>query len=175
MMRELIDPDDGVLVRADPRPWWYTRHGMVLLPILVTGLVALACWLWPPQTYDVAPLVRPPVAEAGSPVPQTIVSLAQGQPVGGEEYFKGFRLNTGWHLAPAGDYGRYNLVADVTNVGGTPDTAHVLVTIRVAERDVEMLLCRKTLMAGETGALVCADMGHAQYTSRWSRITLSAV
>lgn len=151
---------------------------MIGLVVLVTAIVALACLLWPPQRRDsseLASAVRPPVAEAGSPVPQTIVSVAQGQVVGDEAYFKGFRLNSGWHLAPSGDYGRYTLVASVTNIMDTPDIAHVIVNIRVGERDVEMLLCRKTLQGGETGALICADMGHAQYSSRWSRITLSTV
>ena len=151
---------------------------MVLFPLLLMAAVAVACFIWPPQEWDhskLADAVRPPVAEAGSAVPQTIVSLAQGQPVGDEEFFKGFRLNTGWHLAPTGDYGRYTLVGEVTNIMDSPDTARVMVNIRVGDRDVEMLLCSVSLPGGETGALACADMGHAQYTSRWARITLSTV
>jgi hypothetical protein len=169
-MMKLIDPDDGVLVRPDRR-----RHVMAVLPLLVMITVGLAVYLWPPQKFDVAPLVRPPVTEAGSAVPQTITSVAQGQVVGDEAYWMGFRLNQGWHLAPAGDYGHYGLVASVTNQTDTPDVARVLVTIRVGERDSDLLMCMSELGPGETKPLSCAKTSHAAYTSRWSRITLSAV
>lgn len=151
------------------------KHRFALFPILITAAIVLSLWLWPSTEYDVTPLVRPPVAEAGAAVPTTIVSVAQGQPVGDEAYFKGFRLNSGWHLAETGDYGRYTLLADVTNIEDSPDTARVIVTIRVGERDVDLLMCRVSLEGGQTKPLICADTAHASYTSRWARITISAV
>jgi len=150
------------------------HHHLALFPLMIMLGVGLAIWLAPPQEYDVTPAIRPPVAEAGAAVPTTIVSVAQGQPVGDEAYFEGFRLNTGWHLAQTATYGRYDLDATVTNVSDSPDIARVLVTIRVGERNVEMLMCRVSLSAGETGILMCADTHHADYSPRWSRVTLSA-
>lgn len=151
------------------------KHRFAMFPILITTAIVLSLWLWQSPEYDVSPLVSPPVAEAGSAVPQTIVTVAQGQVVGDEAYWKGFRLNRGWHLAETGDYGRYTLVADVTNTMDTPDTARAIVQVRVADRDVDMLMCRVSLDPGETKAMICADTAHASYTSRWTRITISAV
>jgi len=171
MMMTLIDPDDGVVV--EPNSWW-RRHGMALFPALLVLGVGLAVYLWPSQQYDVTPLVKPPVAEAGSAVPQMIVTVKQGEAVGAEAYWKGFRLNTGWHLEE-NDHGRYDLVGNVTNIEDAPDTARVLVQIRVGERDADMLMCRVSLEGGETKPLICADTNHAAYTSRWARITISAL
>lgn len=148
----------------------------VLFPSLVTGVVLLAVAIWQPLAYDVSPaVVRPPVVLPGPAIPSTIVSVAQGQVVGDEAFWDGFRLDQGWHLAETGDYGRYTLVANVSNIQGEPATARVLVQVRVADRDFEMLMCRVTLEAGDSKPLICADTSHASYTSRWSRITLSAV
>lgn len=149
------------------------RHGLALFPLILLTALGLAVWLWPPYTADVTPLVKPPVAGPGVAAPTTIVSVAQGEPVGSEAYFKGFRLNPGWSLAPTGDYGRYTLLADVTNETDSPDVASVLVRIRVADRYTELLMCNVTVNPGETKALVCADTAQAQFTSRWSRITIS--
>lgn len=154
---------------------WKTLNPFVLFPILTTIAVLLAAWLWQPSAVDVSPLVKPPMIEVGVAVPETIVSVGQGQVVGDEAFWHGFRLDRGWHLAETGDYGRYTLVATVSNIQGEPATARVLVQVRVAERDIEMLLCRVTLEAGDSKPLICSDTSHASYTSRWSRITLSAV
>lgn len=167
----LIDPDDGVVVETDRRQ----HHWFALFPLIIMTVIGLAVFLWPPQEYDITPLVRPPVAEPGAAVPTTITSVKQGEAVGAEAYWKGFRLNGGWHLAETATYGRYDLVANVTNIEDAPDTARVLVQIRVADRDVDMLLCRVSLQGGETKPLICADTNHADYTSRWSRITISAL
>jgi hypothetical protein len=146
-------------------------HHMALLPLILMVALGIAIYTWPSEKYDV-PLVRPPVAEAGSPVPETIVTLAQGQPVGDEEYFKGFLLNRGWHLAPVGDYGRFTLVGNVTNVDSSPDVANVLVRVRIANQYKELVMCHVSLAAAETKPLICSDLAHAQYTSRWSQIIL---
>ena len=151
------------------------HHAFALFPLMVMIGVGLGVWFWPPQTYDVTPLIRPPVAEAAPAVPTTVLSVAQGQVVGDEAYFKSFRLEKGWHLLQNADYGRYDLDASITNVSDIPDTARFLVTIRVADRNVEMLMCRISVDAGETGKALCADTHHADYTSRWSRITISAM
>lgn len=148
---------------------------MVLFPLLLCTGIGLALLLWPAQNGNSSPMVIPPSVAAGPPVPQNITSLAQGQFVGDEARFKGFRLNFGWSLAETADYGRFTLLADVTNEMDVADVARVLVKIRVANQDVEVLMCRVTLNPGETKPLICADTGHASYTSRWSRLTLSTV
>lgn len=154
---------------------WKLLNPFVLFPVLITAVVLLAAWLWQPSLVDVNPAIVPSAIEPGPSVPETIVSVGQGQVVGDEAFWHGFRLDRGWHLAETGDYGRYTLVATVSNIQGEPATARVLVQIRVADRDIEMLMCRVTLEAGDSKPLICADTGHASYTSRWSRITLSAV
>lgn len=146
---------------------------MVVLPI-VAGIAIALLALWPQQSVNLAPLVRPPVAEAGVPG-QDIVSVARGQAVGAEAYWKGFRLNSGWSLVETANYSRYKMVADVTNESDTPDVAQVLVTIRIADRTTDVLYCKADLKPGETKPLVCAETGQLSYNSHWNRITLSAM
>lgn len=172
-MAKLIDPDDGVAVQPAKR-----KHHFALFPLLIMTVLGLAVYLWPPYTADVSPLVKPPVAEAGAPVPQTIVTVAQGQAVGDEAYWEGFRLNRGWYLAEnhIGDQPlEYGLSADVTNTMDVPDVARIMVQVRVGERNAETLYCQATLGAGETKPFSCQPSAHAQYTSRWGRITISAL
>lgn len=142
---------------------------------IVFGVVALAAFLWSPQTADLHPLDRPEASEPGPAVPTVVLSVAQGQVVGSEAYFKGFRLEQGWSLVQAGDYGRYTLDAEVTNISDIASTAQLLVAIRVGERNIETLMCRREVDPGNTLPLVCADTHHATYTSRWGRITITAV
>jgi hypothetical protein len=151
------------------------RHQLALLPLILMAVVGLAVLLFPPTGPDqdrFASVVRPPVADAG--MPQTIADVAQGQPVGEEAYWKGFRLNAGWHLAPTANSGRYTLAGNVTNFEDSPASAQVLVRIRVADRYAELLLCEALLKGKETKTLSCVDVAHAQYSSRWSRIILQA-
>jgi hypothetical protein len=169
MMNDLFDSDDGVVVRPT-RP---KLSPFVLFPVIITAVVLLAAWLWQP-TVDVSPLVRPPMIEAGAPVPEVVTSVAQGQVVGAEAFWDGYRLDSGWHLAQAGDYGRYTFIGSVSNIQGEAGTARLLVQVRVAERNIETMMCRVTLEAGDSKPLICADTHHASYTSRWSRITISA-
>jgi hypothetical protein len=146
-----------------------------LLPLLLIAIAGFTIFFWPTPTVDVSPLYKPPVSGPGAAAPETIVSVAQGQPVGNEAYWDGFRLNSGWHMAPDGKSGRYMLVADVTNTSDVPDVASVLVTIRVGERDLDLLACNASIGPAQTRPLLCADTGHSQFTSRWGRITISAV
>jgi hypothetical protein len=127
--------------------------------VIIGVVVALAVWIWPSQ-------------KVAMPIRETILSVAQGQPVGDEAYFRGFLLNTGWHMAEAPPYGRYTLVAEVTNEQMVRDVAHVMLTIHVGER-LYTQLCEATLNPNETKALECRDTGLASFTSRWARITLS--
>ena len=142
---------------------------------IVFGMIALIAFLWPPVTPDVSPLIRPEAVEPGPAVPVVVVSVAQGQVVGAEAYFKGFRLESGWSLVQAGDYGRYTLDAKVTNISDLTATARLQVSIRVGERNVETLMCRVEVEPGKTLPIICADTHHAAYTSRWGRITITAV
>lgn len=164
---ELIDPDDGVVIKSAPTRRHYC---LAVLPIIVAVVSGLLLWLWPAQQYDVSPLYRGTLTPV---VPTVIASVVQGQPVGGESYWESFQLQPGWHLAQNGN--RYMLVATVTNGADTPDIALILVTIRVAERSADVLLCKALLDPGETKAVSCIDTNHAPFTSRWARITLSAV
>jgi hypothetical protein len=154
------------------------RHSFAAFPLLLMAALVLAVWLWPTGTWPsagVASSIRPPVAGPGPAVPQTILSVAQGQAVGAEAVWDGFRLNSGWYLAENATSGRYDMVANVTNETDVPDVAGILVQIRVGERNADLLMCTAKLQAHETKEFSCAPTGHAQYTSRWSRITISSL
>jgi hypothetical protein len=171
-MTKLIDPDDGVVVEPERR-----RHHFLLFPVIVTAGILLAVLLWPPQKYDVpgSALVRPPVAEAGAAVPEIILSVVQGQPVGDEAFWKGFRLTTGWYITSDAN-GRYDLEASITNLEDAPAVAQLIVVIRVGNRN-QTLLCKAALEGMATRPVECGNtnMSGPPFTSRWTRITISAL
>ena len=150
------------------RPKYYQA---VVFGLLVLAVVALALFAWSPQPWDskeLAGVVRPSATPQ-----QTIISVEQGQAVGAEAYWDTFRLDAGWHLAETPTDGRYELVANVTNLQAPRETSvvRVLVVVRVGERTMAAMRCGATIKGTESKPLVCAEFG-AQYSSRWSRITL---
>lgn len=153
-------------ISTRPKPYY-----MLLFPLLVLAVVVLALFTWSPQPWDFkepAGVVRSPATPQ-----QTIISVERGQAVGAEAYWDGFRLDAGWHLAETATNGRYELVANVTNILPPRETriARVLVTVRVADRTMAVMRCSAMVRGTDSKPLVCSEFG-AQYSSRWNRITL---
>lgn len=146
--------------------------GVAGMSVICFVLVTLSVWLWPRETVDLAPFVSPVTAQPGPPVPQQFLSVGPGQALGREAIFDTYRLEPGWQLARTADYGRFDLVARVTNFGDDTGIARVQAQIYNGEKMWEYLTCRVTLDPGETKLLICADTADRDYTTHWNRLTL---